>query len=169
MAYTFAHPSSLPQSKVDFIASFYEASDSRQVERYLSFLTDDVDFIMGVNAVKGIEAVRKIRETMWGGVETRHHRVERVFVSGTQRDDDANADDQLMLHGTVSYGLKNGTKVENVEWAAKMVFARPSIVLPSSTGRGNDDQKYRMSRYQVWLDGTPLSTALRNQAVEMSS
>ncbi|GAA5882730.1 hypothetical protein JCM16303_006566 [Sporobolomyces ruberrimus] len=141
MSYTFIHPDTLSKEKVEFISSFYRTSDSRDVDQYLSFLTSDVDFIMGINAVKGEAAVRKIRETMWGGVETRSHNPEKVYHFS----DDAQ---ELMLHGTVSYGLKNGDKVENVGWAARMVFAQ-----------GSDELK--LSRYQ---DGTPLSTALKKQA-----
>ncbi|GAA6018464.1 hypothetical protein JCM11491_007007 [Sporobolomyces phaffii] len=143
MAYTFSHPANLPADKVAFISAFYETSDSRNVDRYLDFLTRDVDFIMGVNGVKGEAAVRKIRETMWGGVETRSHRPEKAYLG----DDAAN---EVMLHGTVSYGLKNGDSVDNVGWAARMVFA-PGTEL-------------KLSRYQVWLDGAPLGTALKKQA-----
>ncbi|GAA5977983.1 hypothetical protein JCM5350_006289 [Sporobolomyces pararoseus] len=140
MSYTFSHPSELSKEKVEFISSFYQTSDSRDVDKYLNFLTNDVDFIMGLNAVKGEAAVRKIRETMWGGVETRAHNPEKVYLG----DSEAN---ELMLHGTVSYGLKNGEKVENVGFGARMVFA------PGS--------ELKLSRYQ---DGTPLSTALKKQA-----
>ncbi|GAA5843753.1 hypothetical protein JCM3766R1_000533 [Sporobolomyces carnicolor] len=161
MSYSFVHPADLAQDKVGFIESFYRTSDSRDVDQYLSFLTNDVDFIMGLNGVKGDAAVRKIRETMWGGVETRAHKPERAFQDGNE----------IMLHGTVSYGLKNGDKVENVGWAAKMVFAETA--------------ELKLSRYQVWLgremlangtsrtlaylqDGTPLSTALRKQAEQQT-
>ncbi|GAA5904797.1 nuclear transport factor 2 family protein [Sporobolomyces salmoneus] len=137
MAYEFSAPPSLDQAKVEFISAFYRTSDSRDVDQYLNFLTSDVDFIMGLNAVKGEAAVRKIRETMWGGVETRAHNPEKAFENGNE----------VMLHGTVSYGLKNGEKVEHVGWAAKMVFAEGS--------------ELKLSRYQ---DGTPLSTALKKQA-----
>lgn len=50
----FTHPPSLAPSLVDFISRFYEVSDKPDaVDEYLSFLTDDVDFVMGLNAVQG--------------------------------------------------------------------------------------------------------------------
>ncbi|GAA5941699.1 nuclear transport factor 2 family protein [Sporobolomyces koalae] len=142
MAYAFSHPANIPQDKLGFISAFYRVSDSRDVDAYLDFLSSDVDFVMGINAVKGEAAVRKIRETMWGGVETRLHKPEKVYLGD---------DGEVMLHGTVSYGLKNGDRVENVGWAARMVFVQGGTEI-------------KMSRYQVWLDGAPLANALRKQS-----
>ena len=39
--------------------------------------------------------MRKIRETMWGGVETRKHNPQKVYLGDNQ--------DELMLYGTVSF------------------------------------------------------------------
>jgi len=135
-------PSSLSAQRVDFIAAFYAVSDdssSEAVEKYLTFLTEDCDFIMGLASMKGHGAVREMRKTMWGGVATRRHVPEQVFIGKDEND--------LMLYGTVDYGLRNGSKVDKVGWAARMVFV--------------DD---RMQRYQVWLDGTPLKNALQAQS-----
>ncbi|GAA6007593.1 hypothetical protein JCM10207_006397 [Rhodosporidiobolus poonsookiae] len=142
---SFSHPPSLSPTQVSFVESFYRVSDQPDaVDDYLSFLTDDVHFVMGLNAVQGAGAVRKIRETMWGGVATRRHKPELVVASEDGK--------IFMLHGTVDYGLRNGKTVDNVGWAAKMEFAEGS--------------ELKMKRYQVWLDGTPLSTALKDQAAE---
>ncbi|GAA5916639.1 hypothetical protein JCM6882_001565 [Rhodosporidiobolus microsporus] len=138
----FSHPSSLSPEQVAFVENFYKASDGRDPDLYNSFLTDDVDFIMGLNGVKGEGAVRKIRETMWGGVQTRWHKPDFVVASEDGK--------VFMVHGTVDYGLRNGKQVENVGWAARMDFAEGSSEL-------------KMRRYQ---DGTPLSTALKEQAAE---
>ncbi|GAA6035871.1 hypothetical protein JCM8097_005748 [Rhodosporidiobolus ruineniae] len=138
---SFTHPTSLASDKVSFVERFYSVSDGRDNEIYVSFLTDDVDFIMGLNSVKGAVAVREIRENMWGGVQSRKHKPEYVLASEDGK--------VLMIHGTVDYGLRNGKMVENVEWAAKMSFA--------------EGDELKMKRYQ---DGTPLSTALKEQAAE---
>ncbi|ORY78928.1 hypothetical protein BCR35DRAFT_304965 [Leucosporidium creatinivorum] len=128
---TISFPSTLSPAKQQFLTDFYTVSDEPQsVDKYLSFLTDDVDFIMGLNAVHGATAVRKIRETMWGGVVSRHHQPERVYSF----DQDGS---ELMLHGTVDYGLKNGKRVDQVGWAARVVFA--------------EGDELKMKRYQVWL------------------
>ncbi|GAA5845157.1 hypothetical protein JCM9279_005456 [Rhodotorula babjevae] len=141
--YPFTHPPSVPAAQLDFLARFYQASDRPDaIDEYLSFLAPDVDFVMGLNAVKGHDAVRQIRQNMWGGVVERVHRPQAVFAAG-----EAN---ELMLHGTVSYGLRDGARVDDVGWAALVVFA--------------DGDELKMRRYQVWLDGAPLSRALAQQA-----
>ncbi|BGP24133.1 hypothetical protein Rt10032_c05g2166 [Rhodotorula toruloides] len=138
----FTHPPSLPSSLLAFIERFYAVSDKPDaVDEYLSFLTDEVEFVMGLNAVQGSTAVRKIRENMWGGVATRHHVPSAVYT---------NADGSELM---VTYGLRNGKKVERVGWAALLVF--------EEEGLGRDE--YRMRRYQ---DGAPLSKALAEQAAE---
>jgi len=45
--------------------------------------------------VRDFAAVRKIRETMWGGVETRKHNPQKVYLGENE--------DELMLYGTVSF------------------------------------------------------------------
>jgi len=98
--------------------------------------------------------VRKIRETMWGGVETRKHNPQKVYLGEN--------DDELMLYGVVrsfrlilpreselmemrgkqvSYGLKNGDRVEDVGWAGRMVFRK-----------GLEEGEIRMEKYQVSRD-----------------
>ncbi|GAA6008308.1 nuclear transport factor 2 family protein [Rhodotorula paludigena] len=150
----FSAPASLPQAKRDFLAAFYRTSDQPDaIDDYLAFLAPDVDFIMGLNAVRGHQAVRKIRENMWGGVQTRRHQPHAVFVQDARGDGDH--DDgarQLMLHGTVDYGLRNGKTVDAVGWAALVVFA-------DSDGTS----ELKMKRYQ---DGAPLAKALAEQAAE---
>ncbi|BGP15475.1 hypothetical protein JCM10213v2_003454 [Rhodosporidiobolus nylandii] len=137
-------PTSLSPEQVSFVEQFYAVSDQPDaVDKYLSFLTSDVDFVMGLNGVKGEAAVRKIRENMWGGVATRKHKPELLVASEDGK--------TFMLHGTVDYGLRNGKKVDNVGWAAKMIFAEGS--------------ELKMQRYQ---DGAPLSNALKEQAAEES-
>jgi len=43
-----------------------------------------------------LTAVRKIRETMWGGVETRKHEPEKVYLADSEQN-------ELMLYGTVYF------------------------------------------------------------------
>ncbi|BGP31526.1 hypothetical protein JCM10296v2_003296 [Rhodotorula toruloides] len=118
---TFTHPPSLPSSLVSFITHFYSTSDKPDaVDDYLSFLTPDVEFVMGLNAVRG---------------------------AGEEADEGVEK---------VTYGLRNGKKVENVGWAALMVFEE----------EGLRREEWKMRRYQVWLDGAPLSKALAEQAAE---
>ncbi|GAA5987252.1 hypothetical protein JCM11641_003381 [Rhodosporidiobolus odoratus] len=143
----FSHPTSLSSQQVKFVDDFYKVSDKPDaVDEYLSFLTSDVTFIMGLNGVEGSAAVRKIRENMWNGVKSRHHKPEILLASEDGK--------TFMLHGTVDYGLRNGTSVNSVGWAGKMEFAEGS--------------ELKLKRYQVWLDGALLSNALKEQAAEES-
>ncbi|KAL8292059.1 hypothetical protein RQP46_001525 [Phenoliferia psychrophenolica] len=127
-------PPSLSPAKVAFLNNFYEVSDQSDpaaVDRYLAFLTKDVKFTMGLVSMEGHDAVRKMRESMWGGVATRKHTPERVYPANE-------AGDELMLYGTV-----NG-----VGWAGRIVFEEA-------------EGELKMSSYQVWLDSSPLVTALK--------
>lgn len=76
-----------------------------------------------------------MRHAMWANVATRVHVVDRVFPSTS-----AESKNELMLFGSVEYGLKNG-KVIKTEWAGRMVF--------------DEVEKERMRFYQVYLDASP--------------
>ncbi|KAM0748668.1 hypothetical protein T439DRAFT_327936 [Meredithblackwellia eburnea MCA 4105] len=136
-------PSNLSLEKVDFLNRFYTVSDDSDpaaVEKYLAFLTKDVKFTMGLASMTGEDAVRKMRENMWGGVATRKHTVHKVYTSDPEAS-------ELMLFGTVDYGLRNGKSVTGVGWAGRIVFAA--------------GPELKMQEYQVWLDVAPLTNALK--------
>lgn len=63
--------------------------------------------------------IRTLRGNMWSAIATRLHRPMGVFPF----DQAAN---EVMIYGNVDMGLKNGKKVDNVEWSARMVFAQGS-------------------------------------------
>lgn len=73
-----------------------------------------------------------MREAIWAAVATRHHAVGKVYPGGPAG--------ELMLFGTVDYGLKNGKQLQT-DWAGRMVFD------PQNTEK--------MKFYQVYLDATP--------------
>ena len=56
---------------------------------------------------------------MWSAVATRLHRPMGVFPF----DQHAN---EIMIYGNLDMGLKNGKKVDKIEWSARMVFAKES-------------------------------------------
>lgn len=58
-------------SRREFIVAFYAASDKRDVPAYLEFLAPDVDFRMGLSAMRGHASVAAFRDGMWKGVATR--------------------------------------------------------------------------------------------------
>ncbi|SGZ33499.1 BQ5605_C041g11970 [Microbotryum silenes-dioicae] len=170
-------PSTLSHEKKEFIKAFYSVSDvPGATDKYVDFLTEDVDFIMGLKAIHGVpgqsehlqepvrylsanvvrrhmlvtasSAVRKMRETMWSDVTThqiwalRHVLIPLHFVLTCQ----------------VSYGLKNGTSVEDVGWAARMVFAQGGELKMKSYQAA---LLSTLAMFQVWLDAAPLADAVK--------
>ena len=67
---------------------------------------------------------------MWEKVAQRSHKPEQIYAFGAGSDD-------VMLHGTVDYVLKDDRKTSTI-WAAKAHFAR-------------EDGKLKMDFYQVFL------------------
>lgn len=76
-----------------------------------------------------------MRHAIWANVSSRVHVVSKVFPSTSAEDKH-----ELMLFGTVDYGLKNGKELRT-EWAGRMVFDE------------KDTEKMRF--YQVYLDASP--------------
>ncbi|SCZ99385.1 BZ3500_MvSof-1268-A1-R1_Chr7-2g09509 [Microbotryum saponariae] len=171
-------PPTLSQEKKEFIKAFYSVSDTPgATDKYVDFLTEDVDFIMGLKAIQGVPAVRKMRETMWSDVTTRRHTPTQVYTFNQESND-------LMIHGKassiiwdqfwvlrhvltriyfvltcqVSYGLKNGTSVEDVGWAARMVFAQGGELKMKSYQAA---LLSTLAIFQVWLDAAPLADAVK--------
>jgi hypothetical protein len=70
---------------------------------------------------------------MWTAVESRHHVVSKVYP--------AKNEDELMLFGTVDYGLRSGRTVKS-EWAGRMIF-----------------EGEKLGFYQVWIDVSPVLVA----------
>jgi len=66
---------------------------------------------------------------MWQGVTSRRHVPIKIFPFGSDADD-------LMLYGTVEYGLQNGKSL-TVDWAARAHMVK-------------DGSDYKMDFYQVY-------------------
>jgi len=119
----------LPSSYQSFIASFYAASDASPAadasanDAYVSHFLPHSTMIMGPITYEGHAGLHRFREAGWEKVALRKHVVKGVFPSLT-------SPDELMLYGTVDYGMKDGSSKEGVEWAARMVFADPTVEAP---------------------------------------
>ncbi|KAK2751126.1 hypothetical protein FQN57_000201 [Myotisia sp. PD_48] len=130
--YTFQSSPSLDAEIVQFFQDFYRISDNPEShDEYVNQFTADSTFTLASKTGNGSAQIRAIREAMWAQVHSRTHTVQKVF-SGPNSND-------VMLHGEVSYELKNGHK-SSVDWAARAEMVK------------GDDGKLRMSRYQVYLD-----------------
>jgi hypothetical protein len=72
-----------------------------------------------------------LRKSMWEKVSSRSHNPIKIFPFGSYSD-------EVMLYGTVKYGLKSGGESE-LDWAARAKLVK------------EDDDKVRMAFYQVYL------------------
>ncbi|KAH3909308.1 hypothetical protein HBH56_162830 [Parastagonospora nodorum] len=118
-----------------FFQDFYATSDTPDAhEHYAKYFTDDATLIMASKKVEGHDEILALRKSMWEKVSSRSHNPIKIFPFGSYSD-------EVMLYGTVKYGLKDGGEKE-VDWAA-----RAKLV--------NEDGKIRMSFYQVYLDTAP--------------
>jgi hypothetical protein len=120
-----------------FLEAFYGASDlgpaadPKAHADYASYYAPDASLIMGAKHFAGKEGVLDFRRGGWAEVASRHHVVKGVFLNDA-------ANDVIMLHGTVRYGLKTGQQSE-MSWAARMQLVRDG-------SRG-----FLIKHYQVWL------------------
>lgn len=135
-----------------FFAKFYEVSDSSTAhEEYATFFTKDGVLIMGPNETSGRDglffalptktifsqhgltrepAIIQMRHGMWEKVAKRSHKPLQIYAFGAGSDD-------VMLHGTVDYELKDGKSTSTI-WAARANLTK-------------EDGALRMERYQVFL------------------
>ena len=130
---------------VDFYANFYRISDdpSEQAHaEYVESFTKDGTLVMGTKKAMGYDNILELRKGLWTGpVKKRLHHLKQTFPFG---DNNLN----VMLHGFVDYGLKNGKDVQ-VEWAARAVLV-------------DEGGKLKMKDYQVYLDSAPVANAMKD-------
>ncbi|CAI6333829.1 unnamed protein product [Periconia digitata] len=115
-----------------FFEDFYAVSDTPDAhERYVTFFMPDATLVMASKKAVGSDEILALRKGLWEKVSSRVHRPLKIFPYGPNSD-------QVMLHGTVRYGLKAGGDA-SVDWAAYARLAK--------TGDG----KVKMGFYQVYL------------------
>ncbi|KAF2721193.1 hypothetical protein K431DRAFT_346493 [Polychaeton citri CBS 116435] len=125
---------------VSFFEAFYRTSDTPDAhELYADHLTSNAKLIMGSKTATGRPEILQMRLAMWDKVSSRSHKPTRVFPAGKDSE-------EVMLHGTVDYGFKDGKTLEGVEWAARAVFGEESGVR-------------KMVFYQVYLDSAVMANA----------
>jgi hypothetical protein len=82
-----------------------------------------------------LSEILALRKAMWEKVASRKHVAKRVFPFGPNADD-------VMLYGTVEYGLKAGGQ-SGLEWAARAHLVK-------------ENGEVKMDYYQVYLVGLGL-------------
>ena len=117
-----------------FFEAFYATSDNPAEsahEEYANSLTKNATMVMGSKKVQGHDAILELRKGLWTGpVQKRKHHLKKIFPFG----DNSN---EMMVYGTVDYGLKNGKDV-SVDWAGRALFSE-------------EGGKLKMATYQVYL------------------
>ncbi|KAI4729043.1 hypothetical protein E4T49_03235 [Aureobasidium sp. EXF-10728] len=115
-----------------FFEKFYETSDTPTAhEEYSKQFTQNATLIMASKKVQGREEILSLRKGMWEKVDRRKHTALKVFPFGPNSN-------EVMLYGTVEYGLKDGREA-TVDWAARAHLVK-------------QDDAVMMDFYQVYLD-----------------
>lgn len=130
---------------VEFYENFYRVSDDPSEESHIEYansLTKDGTLVMGTKKATGYDNLLELRKGLWSGpIKTRKHHLKQIFPFG---DNSKN----VMLHGSVDYGLKNG-KAVTVEWAGRAELVE-------------EGGKLKMKEYQVYLDSAPVANAAKD-------
>jgi len=144
--YTGAVPSSstLDPRIVPFFEHFYDVSDTPSAhEAYVNSFLPTAHFVMGTRSTSGHDGILDLRKGLWSGpIQRRKHTLEKIFPFGAS--DDVK---EVMLYGSVDYGLKNGKEL-TVQWAARAVLA-------------DYEGDLRFKFYQVYLDSAPVTNAVK--------
>ncbi|KAL6709289.1 hypothetical protein ACN47E_001696 [Coniothyrium glycines] len=115
-----------------FFEDFYATSDTPDAhDKYITYFTKDATLIMASKTAKGSDEILTLRKAMWEKVASRRHKAHKVYPFGPNSD-------EVMLHGTVQYGLKAGG-ASGLDWAARAHLVK-------------EDGKVKMDFYQVYLD-----------------
>ncbi|EMD90490.1 hypothetical protein COCC4DRAFT_159871 [Bipolaris maydis ATCC 48331] len=134
-AYASQYPPAIPidPSYKEFFQAFYATSDTPEAhEDYVKYFTKDATLVMASKIAVGRDEILALRKAMWETVSSRAHAPLKIFPFGP----DAN---EVMLYGTVKYGLKVGGE-SSKDWAARAHLVKEG------------DGKVMMSFYQVYLD-----------------
>jgi len=132
-SYSSEYPDVQVNPKIkDYLEEFYAISDTPDVhERYSQAFTEDATVVMASKVAKGRSEILALRKGMWEHVASRKHKPLKVFPYGPNSD-------EVMLYGTVVYGLKNGN-TSGLDWAARAHFVE-------------EGGSIKMDFYQVYLD-----------------
>ncbi|KAJ9094335.1 hypothetical protein QFC20_006903 [Naganishia adeliensis] len=135
-------PTSLPHPISAFLHAFYRASDTSPHTNpsanalYADFFTDDAPLLMGSQTFHGRQGVLSFREGGWEKVREREHVVLDVFARPDAREGE---DTELMIRGTVEYGMKDGS-AGHADWAGFMKLRWLE-----------EEGGYKLAFYQVWI------------------
>ncbi|KAI1116009.1 hypothetical protein F5Y14DRAFT_408921 [Nemania sp. NC0429] len=111
-----------------FISTFYAISDTPSGnDDWVECFAADALLVVGDQRARGVEEIRRLREGMWDQVESRKHRLDKVFPAEFEPHGHDEPGGQgrrrfeYMLHGSVELELKSGEQLVR-EWAGRAVL-----------------------------------------------
>ncbi|KAH7002657.1 hypothetical protein EDB80DRAFT_616073 [Ilyonectria destructans] len=103
-------PDSVGQHIKDLVATFYELADSKELDAGTRMATEvftkDAELITANGTFQGFSEISKSRENAWSVVESRKHRVLKVFSGNDQVP-------ELSILGTGEMEFKNGKTINS--------------------------------------------------------
>ncbi|USP78285.1 hypothetical protein yc1106_05559 [Curvularia clavata] len=113
-AYSSEYPPAIAvdSSYKEFFERFYATSDAPDAhEDYVKYFTRDATLIMASKVAMGRDEILALRKAMWEKISSRAHAPLKIFPFGPNAN-------EVMLYGTVKYGLKAGGE-SSKDWAAR--------------------------------------------------
>ncbi|GMK55619.1 hypothetical protein CspeluHIS016_0206750 [Cutaneotrichosporon spelunceum] len=106
---------SISPKVVSLVNRLYAASDVGPVghQHYVDLYTPDATLVMGPSTFNGHEAILGWRQKGWEAVSGRTHVCQGVFAGKNPN--------EVMMYGTVTYDMKDGTRKEGIEWSAHLL------------------------------------------------
>ncbi|TXT15110.1 uncharacterized protein COLE_01303 [Cutaneotrichosporon oleaginosum] len=113
------------------VQRLYSASDVGPAghQHYVDLYAPDATLVMGPATFHGHDGILGWRQKGWEAVAGRTHICQGVFAGKNPN--------EVMMHGTVAYDMKDGTRKEGIEWAARLLTD------------GGDEPKIKF--YQVFI------------------
>lgn len=122
-----------------FISNFFKTSDNAALtDEWVAFFREDAALIMGSNASRGHDEIRKLRGGMWATVAERRHTLAKVFTAGFGGGGDVA---EFMITGRVDYRPRDITAPPySVEFAGH-----------ARLERDDEEGPWGFGYYRVWL------------------
>lgn len=143
MTTTVNHSPAIPAPISIFLKKFYTLSDTESAhEEYSTAFTSPTHFQIGpMKPVSTHEEILQWRKSGWEKIGKRRHVIQDVFVHPDAEAAGAGGEHQIMLHGFVEFGFRDGNQGK-ASWGGRMVL------------QGTDSQELKIKSYDVWIVST---------------
>ncbi|KAI3336704.1 hypothetical protein HD806DRAFT_528298 [Xylariaceae sp. AK1471] len=129
MDYTATYPTNIAADErvKRFISAFYAVSDDKaRNDEWVDCFASDALLVMGDKRARGLEQIRGLREGMWEMVESRRHKLDKVFPAAFELPEHEHEHEsqwrfEYMLNGAVDLEMKSG-EYAVAQWAGRAVL-----------------------------------------------